>query len=102
MWKAIKESLQSTLPASEYALWIKPLGCRRQDEQVLELAGPDRYFCAWVQERYLHLIKAKLTESGTITISSQSLSIAAACAANPRVDAAYTDAGYESTTEPTA
>ena len=57
MWDLIRESLQDILPESEYTLWIKPLICQRQDEKVLELAGPDRFFCSWVRDRYLDTIK---------------------------------------------
>jgi chromosomal replication initiator protein len=57
LWNAIKTSLHRALPASEFDLWIKPLECRQQDGQSLELVGPDRFFCAWVEDRYLDLIR---------------------------------------------
>jgi chromosomal replication initiator protein len=66
MWNAIKKSLHSTLSESEFGLWIKPLECRRQEGQVLELAGPDRFFCAWVEDRYLELIRRTAGELGEI------------------------------------
>ena len=53
LWPAIKASLHGTMTESEFNLWIKPLECQREDEQVLELLGPDRFFCAWVEDRYL-------------------------------------------------
>ncbi|HBI14920.1 MAG TPA: chromosomal replication initiator protein DnaA [Desulfobulbaceae bacterium] len=62
LWETLRESLQESLPESEYSLWIKPLVCQRQDGQVLELAGPDRFFCSWVRDRYLELINRKLSE----------------------------------------
>jgi len=62
LWDTIRESLQESLSDSEYTLWIRPLACQRQDDKVLELTGPDRYFCSWVQDRYLDLIKTKLHE----------------------------------------
>ena len=64
LWNSIKTSLHASLPESEFGLWIKPLECRRQDDQVLELAGPDRFFCAWVEDRYLELIRTKAQELG--------------------------------------
>lgn len=64
LWESIKESLREFLPASEYGLWIKPLACKHQDEQLLELTGPDRYFCTWVRDHYVHIIKSKLNELG--------------------------------------
>ncbi len=64
LWHAIKASLHGTLSDSEFNLWIKPLECRREDEQVLELIGPDRFFCAWVEDRYVNLIHQKAEEMG--------------------------------------
>jgi len=66
MWNTIKKSLHSTLPESEYDLWIKPLECRHQGGQLLELAGPDRFFCAWVEDHYLQLIRSTAHEVGGV------------------------------------
>ena len=78
LWETIRESLQESLPESEYSLWIKPLICQRQDDQVFELAGPDRFFCSWVRDRYLDLINVKLQElSGDKCIRAQSLPLPA-------------------------
>jgi len=60
LWDTVKSNLQEFLPSSEYSLWIKPLVCHRSDEKILELAGPDRFFCAWVKERYLDQIRSTL------------------------------------------
>ncbi|MCW5200848.1 chromosomal replication initiator protein DnaA, partial [Desulfobulbus sp. F4] len=60
-WEAVKQNLSSALPASEYSLWIKPIACIRENERVLEIACPDRFFCAWVRDRYLKLIEASLS-----------------------------------------
>ncbi|PIE58110.1 MAG: chromosomal replication initiator protein DnaA [Desulfobulbus propionicus] len=57
VWSAITSSLQSSLPESDYHLWIKPLECRLGDDQSLELIAPDRFFCAWIADRYLALIQ---------------------------------------------
>lgn len=62
LWEAIRESLHETLPESEYSLWIKPLVCQRIDDQVIELAGPDPYFCSFIKDRYLNLISEKIRE----------------------------------------
>jgi chromosomal replication initiator protein len=67
MWNAIKKSLRSALSESEFGLWIKPLECRLQEGNVLELAGPDRFFCAWVEDRYLDLIRRAAQELGQVT-----------------------------------
>nr|WP_321466135.1 chromosomal replication initiator protein DnaA [uncultured Desulfobulbus sp.] len=66
LWNTIRTSLHASLSESEFGLWIKPLECRRDDDQVLELAGPDRFFCAWVEDRYLELIRTKAQELGAV------------------------------------
>ena len=75
LWNILRESLQETLPESEYNLWIKPLTCKSQDEQNLELIGPDRFFCSWVRDRYLDLINDTLKSVST-DIRTVSLSVA--------------------------
>ncbi|WP_028580436.1 chromosomal replication initiator protein DnaA [Desulfogranum japonicum] len=57
VWSAIKSSLEASLPKSEFNLWIKPLECQFVNDQNLDLIGPDRFFCAWVEDRYLQLIQ---------------------------------------------
>jgi chromosomal replication initiator protein len=63
LWEAIRESLQESLPESEFSLWIKPLVCQRFDDHVIELAGPDRFFCSWIKDRYFNLISEKIREA---------------------------------------
>jgi chromosomal replication initiator protein len=62
VWESIKQSLQEQLPSSEFGLWIKPLSCVQEDEKGLHLACPDRFFSAWVEERYLTMIKSTLEQ----------------------------------------
>jgi len=62
LWNTVKESLQSSLPESEFSLWINPLSCLKEDDTTLELSCPDRFFCAWVEERYLELMQNSLSE----------------------------------------
>ncbi|MGI6656047.1 MAG: chromosomal replication initiator protein DnaA [Desulfobulbus sp.] len=64
LWNTIKETLRGVLPPSEYGLWIGPLECLREEDQLLELVGPDRFFCAWVQDRYLDLIRQTAADLG--------------------------------------
>ncbi len=66
LWKTIKESLHQVLPENEYSLWIKPLSCEKDREGELQLAAPDRFFCSWIEDRYLDLIRNTAEEvSGT-------------------------------------
>ncbi|NOQ47021.1 MAG: chromosomal replication initiator protein DnaA [Desulfobulbaceae bacterium] len=64
LWDTIRNSLRQSLPESEFGLWIKPIACQHSDDQILELTGPDRFFCAWVQERYLDHVQEHLEELG--------------------------------------
>ena len=64
LWNAVQTALAAAMPAQEYELWIKPLICLGEAEEGLLLSGPDRYFCAWVEQRYLDLIRQKIREAG--------------------------------------
>lgn len=57
LWETIKESLHQVLPENEYSLWIKPLSCENCGKGELRLGAPDRFFCSWVEDRYLDLIR---------------------------------------------
>lgn len=65
IWNAIRSSLLASLPESEFSLWIKPLECKAENEQQIELVGPDRYFCTWVEDHYLPLIKGAAGQLGS-------------------------------------
>ncbi|HEB69989.1 MAG TPA: chromosomal replication initiator protein DnaA [Desulfobulbus sp.] len=66
LWETIRESLHHVLPENEYSLWIKPLSCERVQEGELKLSAPDRFFCSWIEDRYLDLIRNTAEEvSGT-------------------------------------
>ncbi|MCI5221473.1 MAG: chromosomal replication initiator protein DnaA [Candidatus Electrothrix sp. AR4] len=75
LWDTVKKSLSSSLPESEYSLWISPLSCVRENDKTLQIACPDRFFCAWVKERYLGLIKSNL---GRITNTPPKVSLTVA------------------------
>ncbi len=64
LWDAVQRSLASALPASEFDLWIKPIVCVQEDAGGMTLSGPDRFFCAWVEQHYLGLIRQKAIEAG--------------------------------------
>ncbi|MEW6427867.1 MAG: chromosomal replication initiator protein DnaA [Thermodesulfobacteriota bacterium] len=63
-WQHVKDALHALLPESSFNLWIEPLACVADDGGVLELAGPDPFFCSWVRENYQARIQAVLEESG--------------------------------------
>lgn len=63
-WQQISNHLAAELSQELHSLWIKPLVCRRFDDQVIELCGPDRFFCSWVADHFLPEIKTALTSLG--------------------------------------
>lgn len=63
-WHQITERLSNELPQDLHTLWIKPLTCSRFDDEIVELGGPDRFFCSWVADQYLSLIKSALAAQG--------------------------------------
>jgi len=71
LWETVRESLHQKLPENEYSLWIKPLIHEQGDEDVLTLSAPDRFFCSWVEDRYLDLIRATVDEVGSSSLAVQ-------------------------------
>ncbi|MBU0483015.1 MAG: chromosomal replication initiator protein DnaA [Proteobacteria bacterium] len=61
-WNAVKEKLSHKIPESALSLWIEPLKCIRADDELFELAAPDRFFCSWVAKNYLQEIKECLAQ----------------------------------------
>ncbi len=58
-WELAKASLQSSICPSDFKLWIEPLLCIR-DGPIIELVGPDPFFCSWIKENYLGQIQDAL------------------------------------------
>lgn len=86
LWETVKAALSAALPENEHSLWIKPLACLRENDRVLEIACPDRFFCAWVRDRYLKLIEASLS-SLTARPPAVSLTVSAAAMSAPQPEA---------------
>jgi chromosomal replication initiator protein len=59
-WNEIKDLLKDKLPDTVHKLWIEPITCHRDDETLLELSCPDRFFYSWVKENYLATIQESL------------------------------------------
>ncbi|MGV1097780.1 chromosomal replication initiator protein DnaA [Thiovibrio sp. JS02] len=64
LWQRVKDVLSRKLSSSDMSLWIEPLQCMPADDQTVALAGPDRYFCSWVQNNYLAHIEEALLALG--------------------------------------
>jgi len=67
LWNEVKELLKHKLPEAVQHLWIEPLTCIRADENHIELACPDKFFCSWVKENYLKIIQESLVQLGKIS-----------------------------------
>ena len=64
VWERVKGSLQETMEAGAYSLWIEPIDCVEVRDDCLLLACPDRYFGAYVKQNYLETINAGLSREG--------------------------------------
>ena len=63
-WQNASQQLQQLLTDDVHSLWILPLQCLKFNNEVVELSGPDRYFCSWISNNYLGAIKTVLKELG--------------------------------------
>ncbi len=57
LWDNVRRELKESVSETMFNLWIDPLICSQTDDSTMTLIGPDRFFCAWVSENYLDLIK---------------------------------------------
>jgi chromosomal replication initiator protein len=64
LWNEVKEILKHKLPEPVQHLWIEPLDCISSDENHIELACPDKFFCSWVKENYAKCIEESLVQLG--------------------------------------
>lgn len=62
LWDQIKDRLRKTLAENTFNLWIEPLQCIGDDDTILQLSCPDRFFKAWVEQNYLDPLQEILTE----------------------------------------
>ena len=62
-WQQVYKNLQSNLPEEIINLWIKPLKCIRFEDDVVELSGPDRFFCSWIADNFLKDIQKAIQDT---------------------------------------
>ena len=60
VWAFVREDLAGSLADRDLKIWIDPLQPLGQENGVLVLGCPNRFFLGWVKEKYLHHIKAAL------------------------------------------
>jgi len=68
LWNEVKEILKHKLPEPVQHLWIEPLDCISADENHIELACPDKFFCSWVKENYAKSIEESLVQLGKASV----------------------------------
>jgi chromosomal replication initiator protein len=68
LWNEIKEILRYKLPEAVQHLWIEPMACTGADENRIDLACPDKFFCSWIKENYLKVIEESLKELGKTAV----------------------------------
>jgi chromosomal replication initiator protein len=68
LWNEVKELLKNKLPEAVQHLWIEPLICIRADDNHIELACPDKFFCSWVKENYQKIIQESLVQLGKTSV----------------------------------
>lgn len=65
-WEDLKETLKHSFPESTYSLWIAPLKCIVENEQSIQLVAPNKFFCSWVEDNYLTVIRQVLSEQSKL------------------------------------
>lgn len=66
LWEKTQEVLKETLSVSVYQLWIEPLRCLEVRDDAIFLLSPDRYFSAYVAQKFLSILEATVTEAGSV------------------------------------
>lgn len=66
LWEKTQEILKDTLSGAVYQLWIEPLKCLEVRDDSIYLLSPDRYFSAYVAQKFLSIIEATVKESGAV------------------------------------
>lgn len=63
VWEQCLARLESELPAQQFNTWIRPL---KADDNggVLRLLAPNRFVLDWVTDKFLHIIREVVAESG--------------------------------------
>jgi chromosomal replication initiator protein len=66
LWEKTQEILKDTLSGAVYQLWIEPLKCLEVKDDSIYLLSPDRYFSAYVAQKFLAVIESTVRESGSV------------------------------------
>ena len=64
LWEKTREILKDTLSGAVYQLWIEPLKCLEVRDDAIYLESPDRYFSAYVAQKFLSVIESTVRQTG--------------------------------------
>ncbi len=64
VWEKAKEVLKESLGESIYGLWIDPLECIHSDADAVQLACPDRFYRAHLNNTHFSLIQETIQQVG--------------------------------------
>ncbi len=67
-WEKVKASLKETLTKNIFDLWIEPLKFVQWQDEKMILSSPDRYFSAYVRQKFLTIIEATAHDLGMETV----------------------------------
>lgn len=90
VWEQCLARLESELPAQQFNTWIRPL---KADDNggVLQLFAPNRFVLDWVSDKFLHLIREVVAESGNRDVQIGVAARPAAAFQNSRSHRSSTD-----------
>lgn len=90
LWLETCQRLRAVVGQKEFDTWLKPLGLRL-DEGRAVLLVPNRFFAAWIQERYWPAINQAVTQAAGKPLEL-GLEISPESGAGPEADAAQAPA----------
>ena len=64
LWEKILESIQKSVTADVFSLWIEPLHCQQITEDSIFLVAPDPYFSTYIERHFKEMIERAVTETG--------------------------------------
>ena len=56
-WERVKETIRETIGDTLFNIWFHPLVAKERGSSHLILELPNKFFCNWIKENYLFLIK---------------------------------------------
>src|SRR5216684_9333771 len=61
VWQKTGDRIRETLGQAGYETWIGPLTFVGLEDKIATIEAPNRFFCDWVNDRYLDLIRQTIS-----------------------------------------